>query len=131
MARRRSSGDRLGLASAAKSFAAPYSKAIIESAQRLGPEGYSIRTFDDRHAPTVTISGRDPRGVLFGIGQLLRELRMTPGKIELADHLDIATTPRYPLRGHQLAYRPRRTPTMLWDLPQWEQYYRDSIVFWH
>ena len=85
----------LGLASAAKRFAAPYSKAITKSAERLGQEGYSINTFDDRNAPTVIIAGHDPRGVLFGVGRLLREMRMTPGKIELADRLQVATTPRY------------------------------------
>jgi hypothetical protein len=119
----------LGLASAAKYIAPHYSKAIAKSAERLGQEGYSIDMFDDRNAPTVVIAGRDPRGVLFGVGRLLREMRMTPGKIELAKHLNVATTPRYRLRGHQLGYRPKTNSYDAWDLPQWEQYYRDLVVF--
>jgi hypothetical protein len=119
----------LGLASAAERFAAPYSEAITKSTERLGRDGFSIDTFDDRSAPAVIIAGRDPRGVLFGVGRLLREMRMTPGKIDLTDRLHVATTPRYALRGHQLGYRPKTNSYDAWDLPQWEQYYRDLVVF--
>jgi hypothetical protein len=46
-----------------------------------GPEGYRIRTEGDDRA--VLVVSNDPRGVLFGIGRLLRELRMTRGRILL------------------------------------------------
>ena len=45
------------------------------------------------------------------------------------DNLNIATAPKYPLRGHQLGYRPKTHSYDAWDLPVWEQYYRDLAVF--
>ena len=43
-----------------------------------GPEGYRVAVnAAGRSAPTVLVLGADARGVLFGVGRLLRELRMT------------------------------------------------------
>src|SRR5439155_8759828 len=47
----------------------------------------------------------------------------------LADGLDMATAPKYLLRGHQLGYRPKTNSYDGWDLAQWEQYIRDLAVF--
>jgi len=77
----------------------------------------------------VVILGNDERGVLFGVGNLLRELRMERGSVSLRDDLDLATAPKYPLRGHQLGYRPKCNSYDAWDLPIWEQYFRDLAVF--
>ena len=91
-----------------------------------GPaEGYRLRT----GAEGVIISGNDERGVLFGIGRLLRELRMTPGVIAAPDSLDITTAPRYPLRGHQLGYRPKTNSYDGWTVEMWDRYIRDLAVF--
>lgn len=95
-----------------------------------GKEGYRIRVMKLRtKPPMVAVHGNDERGVLFGVGRLLRELRMTRGKITIDDTLDITTSPRYSLRGHQLGYRPKTNSYDAWDLPQWEQYIRDLAVF--
>src|SRR5262245_53526981 len=88
-------------------------------------EGYQIKTAGN----TVSITGNDARGVLFGVGHLLRELRMTKRKIILPDAFDIVTAPKYPLRGHQLGYRPKTNSYDGWTLPMWEQYIRDLAVF--
>jgi len=88
-------------------------------------ESFELTSYPDG----VRISGADERGTLFGIGYLLRQLRMTPGKITLTDDLNVDTAPAYPIRGHQLGYRPKTNSYDAWDLPQWEQYYRDLAVF--
>src|SRR5262245_15128339 len=88
-------------------------------------EGYQIKSAGN----TVSILGNDARGVLFGVGRLLRSLRMTKRKITLPDDLDIVTAPKYPLRGHQLGYRPKTNSYDGWTLPMWEQYIRDLAVF--
>src|SRR4029077_15633723 len=75
------------------------------------------------------VLGNDPRGVLFGVGRLLRTLRMTAGHVAIDGDFHVATAPAYPLRGHQLGYRPKTNSYDAWDLAQWEQYYRDLIVF--
>ena len=95
-------------------------------------EGYWLRTIEDqggRGAPTVLVAGNDARGVLFGVGRLLRSLRMKPGKVMLPDRIELASSPRYPLRGHQLGYRPKTNSYDAWDLPQWERYIRDLALF--
>ena len=89
------------------------------------PEGYrlSVRGND------VELSGNDERGILFAAGRLLRELRMERGRVEIPGTLDIVTAPKYPLRGHQLGYRPKTNSYDGWSVPVWEQYIRDLAVF--
>ena len=100
--------------------------ATVEIARATGPpEGYTIHTA----AHAVTISGNDARGVLFGIGRLLRELRIARGSIQLPDGFAEVSAPRYPLRGHQLGYRPKSNTYDAWSVPVFEQYIRDLAVF--
>ena len=110
-------------------LAPDYENGWAESPNSKGPEGFQILV---RHSATNTVVfvvGNDPRGVLFGVGKLLRELHLRPGSASLADNLRIATAPKYPLRGHQLGYRPKCNSYDAWDLPVWEQYFRDLAVF--
>src|SRR5262245_1859360 len=94
------------------------------------PEGFRIRTkTSDGRAPAVFIVGDDSRGVLFGVGKLLRSLDMSRDRIVLREPLDVTTAPAMPIRGHQLGYRPKTNSYDAWDLPQWEQYIRDLAVF--
>jgi hypothetical protein len=91
------------------------------------PEGFRIATMSDK--PMVLVAGNDPRGVLFGVGRLLRELRMTPGRVLLPADFQITTAPRVALRGHQLGYRPKTNSYDGWDLDQWERYIGELAVF--
>ena len=93
-------------------------------------EGYRValnRT--GRAAPTVLVLGADSRGVLFGVGRLLRELRMSAGSIRVPDGFAVVSAPQVALRGHQLGYRPKTNAYDAWDVPMWEQYIRDLAVF--
>jgi len=78
---------------------------------------------------SISIMGSDPRGALFGAGALLRKLHMDRDLVEAPDDLKIASAPKYPLRGHQLGYRPKTNSYDGWDVGQWEQYIRDLAVF--
>lgn len=98
----------------------------ITISQGSGPaEGYSIRT-DDRG---VTITGNDARGVLFGVGKLLRNLDYSRRQVELNTPLNLTTAPKYKLRGHQLGYRPKTNSYDGWTAAMWDQYIRDLAVF--
>jgi len=88
-------------------------------------EGYSIRV----QGGTVSLIGNDSRGVLFGVGRLLRSLRMTRGSISIPDDLNVTTAPKYALRGHQLGYRPKTNSYDGWTVAIWEQYIRDLAVW--
>jgi hypothetical protein len=80
-------------------------------------------------APRVLVLGADSRGVLFGVGRLLRELRMDHGSLRVPSDLSIVSTPQVALRGHQLGYRPKTNAYDAWDVPMWEQYIRDLAIF--
>ncbi len=73
--------------------------------------------------------GNDARGVLFGVGRLLRELHMKAAEVSLPGRLSLRAAPKYPLRGHQLGYRPKTNSYDAWDLAQWDRYVRELAVF--
>lgn len=112
---------------AATLAAAPWSQtAVLASAQQNAPpEGYRIRVENN----VIHAIGNDERGVLFAVGHLLRHLSMAFRAVSFPAVMDVNTAPRYALRGHQLGYRDKTNSYCGWDLRQWEQYYRDLIVF--
>ena len=102
------------------------------SSQPAGKEqdGFRIQTVNEADAaPVVSVVGNDARGLLFGIGRLLRELRVAPDRVLLPASLNLTSAPKYPLRGHQLGYRPKTNSYDAWDLPQWERYIRELAIF--
>jgi hypothetical protein len=120
----------VGPVSALASFSGPFAKKIAAQPEVKGAEGFRIYTDKEtRPAPTVLVIGNDARGVLFGVGRLLRELHMVRGQVRLADGLHVATAPKYPLRGHQLGYRPKTNSYDGWTLAIWDRYIRDLAVF--
>jgi hypothetical protein len=93
------------------------------------PEGYQIFVKSGPTNSAVYVIGNDPRGVLFGVGRLLRELHLRRGNITLDDNLAVTSAPKLSLRGHQQGFRPKCNSYDAWDLPVWEQYFRDLAVF--
>lgn len=102
-------------------------RVAIEVTRRAsGPaEGYQIEV----GGKTVSVAGNDARGVLFGVGRLLRALHMERGAVTIDDGFGETSAPKYPLRGHQLGYRPKANSYDGWTVPVWEQYIRDLAVF--
>jgi len=119
----------IGLKSAVRDFAGPYAEGLQPPPTPSPAEGYRLCVRKAEKNPAAVVLGNDERGVLFGVGNLLRELRMEQGSVSLRDDLDLTTAPKYPLRGHQLGYRPKCNSYDAWDLPTWEQYFRDLAVF--
>ena len=117
----------VGPVSALNDFAGPFAASLGAAGQPKRPEGFRIRA--EASGPAVLVIGNDARGVLFGVGRLLRELRTTEGRVSLPSTFQVATSPRYPLRGHQLGYRPKTNSYDAWDLAQWERYIRDLAIF--
>jgi hypothetical protein len=118
----------VGLKSALREITGPHAEGL-QSPPANAAEGYRLCVRKAEKNPAVAILGNDERGVLFGVGNLLRALQMERGSVNLRDDLDITTAPKYPLRGHQLGYRPKCNSYDAWDLPVWEQYFRDLAVF--
>jgi hypothetical protein len=104
----------IGSSSAARAFPGPIAEFFGAGTRPRPAEGYRIRT--EAKGPAVLVAGNDARGVLFGVGRLLRELRTTQGRVLLPSGFQLETVPRYPLRGHQLGYRPKTNSYDGWDL---------------
>jgi hypothetical protein len=93
------------------------------------PEGYQIGVAGDAAAPVVWVAGNDARGVLFGVGRLLRELRLHRLKVTVPAGFSELSAPTTSLRGHQIGYRPKTNSYDGWTVAMWEQYIRDLAVF--
>jgi hypothetical protein len=94
------------------------------------PEGYRIWVRQDGDGkPVIWVIGADDRGILFGVGRLIRLLDWGPGRVSLDEATDVSSSPAYPIRGHQLGYRARANSYDAWDVAAYEQYIRDLILF--
>ena len=60
-----------------------------KSGQPISPEGYRLRTAARSSGTVVLVEGADERGVLYGVGGLLRSLRMTKNRASLSSPLDV------------------------------------------
>ncbi|MEZ6034575.1 MAG: hypothetical protein R3C17_15880 [Planctomycetaceae bacterium] len=89
------------------------------------PEGFAIGV----HGDDVFVVGRDARGVLYGVGRLLRAMKMRHDQIVLPRSTKISTSPKYPMRVHQLGYRNTATSYDLWTVDKYEQYLRELSIF--
>lgn len=111
----------------AREFGGPYQES--RELSQLEPEGYRLLTGTaPEGTPVVWVLGNDRRGVLFGVGKLLRCMRLSREQILVPD-LDLDTAPVYPLRGHQIGYRPKTNSYDAFTPEMWEQYLRDMAVF--
>jgi len=101
-------------------------KTSISKLPVTGKDGYKIVMPDNK---TVIIAGHDERGTLYGVGKLLRKMEIHSGSILIPDDLNISSTPTYPIRGHQLGYRPKTNAYDAWSVAQYERYIRDLAIF--
>ena len=90
-------------------------------------EGYKIVVVPKRNV--VLVVGKDSRGVLYGVGKLLRKLEISQGQIFLPSGLNIASSPAFPIRGHQLGYRPKTNSYDAFSVEQFDNYIRDLAIF--
>lgn len=93
------------------------------------PEGYHLQIQQDESSSVVWVHGADARGVLYGVGNLLRELDWGENRLRVPATLDIATSPAYPIRGHQLGFRAQANSWDLWTPEQFDQYIRELTFF--
>jgi hypothetical protein len=80
-------------------------RAEIGALSPITKEGLQLRVV--KKTNTVLVIGKDARGILYGVGRLLRNMELKSGLISVPENLSLATSPKYPIRGHQLGYRPK------------------------
>ena len=77
----------------------------------------------------VLVVGNDSRGGDVRRGQALAEPQMGSGTVRLAADFTIDLAPDREIRGHQIGYRPTANSYDAWTLEQFEQYFRDLVIF--
>ncbi len=92
-------------------------------------EGYRIYHENKNGKDILWISGADARGVLYGIGKLLRTAEMLENKITITNNIDYSTSPEYVLRGHQFGYRNTANSWDSWTVEQFDQHFREQVIF--
>ena len=117
----------VGLESDIGQFAGPFA-AQFQNVKIPDAEGFVLAV---EHEPRTVaiICGRDARGLLYGIGRLLRKMQLAPQSALVPAGLHIMTAPKYPLRGHQLGYRPKVNAYDAWSEAQFDQYIRELALF--
>ena len=92
-------------------------------------ESFRIVGILNRQQQIIVIEGTDERGLLFGVGQLLRLFQYQPSSVTLAQLPAFAASPDKSIRGHQLGYRNTANSYDGWTKQQFEQYIKDLVVF--
>lgn len=103
----------------------PYRNAV-SALPELKSEGFKLVAGPSN---TLIIAGKDARGILYGVGRFLRKAEMTRGKLQVDGRLAISTSPRYPMRGHQLGYRPKTNAYDAFTVAGFDQYIRELALF--
>jgi len=75
------------------------------------------------------IIGADNRGILYGIGKLLRFAETKEGQILVPTGTNLATSPEYSIRGHQFGYRMTANSWDAWTKAQFDQHIREQVLF--
>ena len=99
------------------------------AAEGCGTEGYHIYTRKLPDSLLIGISGSDERGVLYGIGKLLRSIDMRKGVVSIPADLEEKSTPRFPIRGHQIGYRALSNSYDGWSIEQFKTYVQELAYF--
>jgi hypothetical protein len=92
------------------------------------PEAYRLVSSSRDGRPVIWIVAADARAALFGVGRLLRTISWRPGAAVLDGPLDVETSPRYAIRGHQLGYRHHSNTYDGWNEAQYDQYVRELVL---
>jgi hypothetical protein len=92
-------------------------------------EGFRIILDKTNGKDVLWLIGADERGVLFSVGQFIRTALLSKNKIIINKNDEIATSPAYPIRGHQLGYRNTANSWDAWTVSQYEKYIRELALF--
>lgn len=92
-------------------------------------EGFRLVHTNTNGKDVLWIIGADPRGVLYGIGKLLRIAEMADNSISIPSATDISSSPEYAVRAHQFGYRQTANSWDSWTIAQFDQHFREQMLF--
>ena len=103
---------------------------ISAKVAKLKADSFAIASGSDSHGSWIAICGSDERGLIFGVGKFLRSCEFGRWSVRIASQeLNLVSSPRYPIRGHQLGYRPKTNAYDAWTVAMWDQYIRELAIF--
>lgn len=106
-----------------------YGVELPTAEKTLKKEGYRILQGKRRGEGVLWVIGADARGLLYGVGKLLRLADMQEGRLRVPGNLDIDAEPEYALRGHQFGYRNTANSWDAWTVEQFDQHFREQVLF--
>ena len=92
-------------------------------------EGFRVNLDNSTGKPILWLIGGDERGVIFAICEFLRTANLSKGKILFSSLNNQASSPAYPIRGHQLGYRNTANSWDAWNPVQYEKYIKELALF--
>jgi hypothetical protein len=103
---------------------------VATQAAKLPAESFAIASGSDRGGSWIAVCGSDERGLIFGAGKLLRMCSLERRSVAVnLKTLNLASSPHYAIRGHQLGYRPKTNAYDAWTVEMWDQYIRELAIF--
>ncbi|MGC9054456.1 MAG: alpha-glucuronidase family glycosyl hydrolase, partial [Candidatus Hydrogenedens sp.] len=97
--------------------------------KQIKSEGFAIFNEKVQEKNRIWIIGKDNRGILFGVGKLLRIMKYSPNSLKIEIPVNIIESPISPIRGHQLGYRAQANSYDAWSIEQYDQYIRELTFF--
>jgi hypothetical protein len=91
-------------------------------------EGFRIVAETNNNRNILWLIGADDRGILFAIGKFLCTADLLKKKILFDKSGELATSPVYAIRGHQLGYRNTANSWDAWTVAQYDQYIRELAL---
>ena len=102
---------------------------LVSGMEVPAQEGYRFFV-DKKDGIKIVVCGADQRGAFYGMGRALRKLSLKKGCIEAGENVKpISTSPKYPLRGHQLGHRSKNNTHDAWTIEQYDRYIRELAIF--
>ncbi len=86
---------------------------------------YSIDIIND----TVTIKAKGIRGLIYGIGMILRKTEFSADGVRLIEDVSGYYSPYMKIRGHQLGWRTTANSYEAWTAEEYEQYIKELMFF--
>lgn len=102
-------------------------KTAVGNFPEPGNEGFKLVVI--KSSSSIVITGKDARSILYGVGRFLRKAEMRNGQLSLPESAAISTAPTFPIRGHQLGFRPKTNSYDAFSVKQFDQYIRELALF--
>lgn len=103
---------------------------LSQRTDQLEDDAFQIQSGGQAQERWISVVGGNERGLLFGVGSLLRAMEFGRQRALLPQiAASMVSRPEYKLRGHQLGYRAKTNAYDGWSAEMWDQYIRDLAVF--